>query len=221
MVRAELWSHAARRRCRDGELAFRLIGADPVAVPEAEASEPVVGALARLLQACRGSGTLVMLENPAQAFGTERIPLTEGVRLFALHSDEDVACWDAILSLGQPIYGVRGMVAMEVMTAHPAGIVSALAYGLFTCDEGLSLTGLHEDRAGVAYASDRETTATVVIRGGFESVELHGAAGEQVRYVDRGGEAYVRLVITDRDGNRCWTQPRFVVPAHGGKHGQP
>ncbi len=207
-----LWCHAATWACRDAPLEFRLIGPEELSVPEPEPTEPVVGALARLLQAIKGSGAVLLLGNPAAALGAERILYAEGVRLFSIVRPADEACWDALLAHGQPVYGVRGIVTVEVMTLHPAGVVSALAYGLFTCDEGLSLTGLHEDRAGVAYACDRPTTATVLIRHGFEAAEIRGAADEQVRWLDRGNEAVVRLVINDADGNRCSTQPRFVVP---------
>lgn len=211
-ARCALWTHAATWNCRDAPLEFRILSAEELAVPPMEPSEPVVGALARLLQAVRGSGAIILLGNPASAFGPERILFAEGARLFAIGRPEDEACWDAILSTGQPVYGARGIAAMEVLTAHPAGVLSALSYGLFTCDEGLSLTGLHEDRVGVAYACDRATTAAIIIRGGFEAGEVRGAAGEQVVWKDRGNEAYVRLVISDADGNRCSTQPRFVVP---------
>ncbi len=210
-----LWCHAATWACRDAPLEFRLIGPEPLVVPEPESSEPVVGALARLLQAIKGSGALLLLGNPAAALGAERILYADGVRLFSIVRPEDESCWDALLAYGQPVYGVRGIVSLEASTAHPAGVMSALAYGLFTCDEGLSLTGLHEDRAGVAYACDHATTATVLIRHGFEAAELHGAADQQVRWLDRGNEAVVRLVITDAEGHRCSTQPRFVVPQRG------
>lgn len=211
-VCGNLWSHSATWNCRDAPLTFRLISPEMLIVPEMEPTEPVVGALARLLQAVKGSGALVLLGNPAVALGAERILYAEGVRLFAISQPADEACWDALLAHGQPVYGVRGIVSIEVMTPHPAGVVSALAYGLFTCDEGLSLTGLHEDRAGVAYACACATTATVLIRHGFEAAELRGEAHAQVRWLDRGNEAVVRLVITDATGNRCSTQPRFVVP---------
>ena len=210
-----VWGHAARWQCRDAPLEFRIIGPEPLSLPTAEPSEPTVGALARLQQAIKGSGAIIVLVNPATAFGRERILYADGARLFAIATLADEACWDALLATGQPVYGIRGIASMELMRATAPAVISALAYGLFTCDEGLSLTGLHEDRAGVAYACDRATAATVIIRGGFEAETLRGAPGAQVVRKDRGNEAVVRLVISDADGNRCSTQPRFVVPSAG------
>lgn len=217
MTRVTLWRHAARWACRDAPLDFRLLGAEAIAVPEPEPTEPVVGALARLLRSTRGTGTLIMLVNPFAAVGVENIPVTEGVRLFGVTSDADMRCWDAILSTGQPVYGVCGQTTLDVQSARATSALSALAYGLFTSDTGLSLTGLHEDRAGVVYACDRATTAEVIIKGGFEGGELRGEANAQITWKDRGNEGYVRLAIQDADGNRCLTQPRFVVQArtHG------
>jgi hypothetical protein len=215
-VCGQLWTHAATWACRDAPLSFRLLGPEELQMPEPEPTEPVVGALARLLQTVKGTGAVVLLANPAQALGPQRILFAEGARLFSIARPEDEACWDAMLSQGQPVYGVRGIVSMEVMRPTAPAAISALVYGLFTCDEGLSLTGLHEDRAGVIYACDRPTTAAVIIRHGFEGGTLRGEAGAQVAYRDRGNEAYVRLVISDAAGNRCSTQPRFIVPQRTG-----
>lgn len=210
-----LWSHAASWPCRDALLEFRILGPEPLSLPLLEPSEPTVGALARLQQAIKGSGAIIILVNPATAFGRQRILYADGARLFAITTPEDEACWDALLATGQPVYGIRGIANMEIMRATAPAVISALAYGLFTCDEGLSLTGLHEDRAGIAYACERATEVTVIIRGGFEAEILRGEAGAQVVRKDRGNEAVVRLVISDVDGNRCSTQPRFVVPSAG------
>ena len=213
-----LWRHAARWKCSDAILDFRVLGCEEVPLPEPEPTEPVVGALARLLRWTRGAGTLIMLVNPAEAVGVEHIPVTEGVRLFGVTTEADVRCWDALLSTGQPVYGVAGTATLEVQSLKPTSAISALAYGLFTSDCGLTLTGLHEDRTGVVYACDRPTTASVIIRGGFEGGELRGAASEQVAWKDRGNEGYARLAIHDEAGNFCLTQPRFIVqarPAHG------
>ena len=207
-----LWSAAARWRCRGVELALRVVAAEPLGLPEAEATEPVVGAIARLLQAVSGQGALVILENPATALGPERILFAEGVRLFGIATEADMACWDGMIGTGQPVYGVRGTTTLELDRIHPATAISALAYGLFTSDEGLTLDGLHEDRAGVAYVAPRATSAEVVIRGGFTAGTLTGAAGATVAWKDRGNEVVVRLAISDDAGNRCFTQPRFVVP---------
>jgi hypothetical protein len=217
-VACELWSRRLEWPCRDRLLRVQIIAAEPIALPAAEPSEPVAGAIARLNQALRGSGGLPVLVNPAEAFGAERIALAEGMRLFAIASAEDEACWDAMLTLGQPVYGLRATVACDCRTTHPGAVISALAYGNFTCEEGLSLARLDETPQGVAYATAGDSEAAVIIRGGFEAARLAGHAGS---WRDRGNEAYVRLVVRDGQGT-CWTQPRFVAargPAPTAAHG--
>ena len=212
-VRLQLWRFSARWTCRDAVLDFRILACEEIALPEPEPTEPVVGALARLVRWTRGTGALIMIVNPAEAVGVEHIPMTEGVRLFGVTSEADVRCWDAMLSTGQPVYGVVGTATLEVQSLKPTSAISALAYGLFTSDCGLTLSGLHEDRSGVVYVCDQSTTASVIIRGGFEGGELHGEAGAQVAWKDRGNEGYARLAIVDADGHSCLTQPRFIVQA--------
>ncbi len=209
----ELWSRRLDWRCRDRRLDLQVIAVEPVALPEPEPSEPPESAIARIETAVARTGTLILLRNPSEAFGPGRISFTEGVRLFSIASDADEACWDAMLSLGQPVYGVRGLIACEVLRPHPASVLSALAYGLFVCEEGARLVSLLEDRAGVAWeVADAAAKATVVIRGGYEAAILTGASGS---WKDRGNEGYVRVVVRAGEG-ACWTQPRFIastVPA--------
>lgn len=209
-----LWAMPLVWACREQTLELTVIGAEPLALPAPEPSEPAVGAIARLLKALAGTGALVLLRNPAAAFGVERIAFSDGVRLFAISTEADEACWDAALSLGQPVYGVRGLIACEVWRPHPATVLSALAYGQFTCEEGLRLSGLAEDHVGVRYVAAVDAVGTVIIRHGFEAARLVGSRGD---YRDRGNEAYVRVVVRAA-GGACWTQPRFISPHGGSQH---
>jgi hypothetical protein len=225
-----LWSSVLDWRCQGQLLRLQALAAEPISLPAPEASEPASGAIARLQQALFGSGGLLVLRNPAAAFGAERIALASGVRLFAIGDPADELCWDAALTLGQPVYGLRGVISCTVSSAHPAAVVSALAYGNFCCEEGLRLERLEEDRSGVRLAARQPFTAAVIVRGGFEAARLQGA---EVRWEDQGNEGYVRVVARSA-GGACWTQPRFVAPrrpgapaapagggagGHGGGHG--
>jgi hypothetical protein len=213
-----LWTRVLEWRCRDHILRLQILAAEEIGLPENEESEPVTGAIARLQQALHGSGGLLVLRNASEAFGPGQIALTSGVRLFSITQAQDEACWDAALSLAQPVYALRGTVACECSSSHPAAVISALAYGNFVCEEGLSLERLDEDRTGVRVVAGEPIDATVIIRGGFEAARLHGP---DVRWEDRGNESYVRLVVRSATGT-LWTQPRFVGPRTGqtgGAHG--
>jgi hypothetical protein len=217
-----LWTSVLEWRCQEQLLQLQALAAEPISLPAHEPSEPAVGAIARLQQALCGSGGLLVLRNPAAAFGAERIALASGVRLFAIGAPADELCWDAALSLSQPVYGLRGVISCTVGSAHPAAVISALAYGNFCCEEGLRLERLEEDQVGVRLAAGHAFAAAVIVRGGFEAARL---AGTEVRWDDHGNEGYVRVVARSTTG-ACWTQPRFVAPrqpgraaGHGGQGG--
>jgi hypothetical protein len=210
-----LWSAPLRWTCRGTLLDLRVIAAEAVVLPDAEPSEPVESAVARVLQAIAGQGALLAVLNVGEAFGPDRITFTEGVRLFAISTPADVGCWDAALSRGLPVYGLRGTIAADVLTPRPTGVISALAYGLFLCEEGLRLTHFNEDRAGLTWTcAESDAVATVVARGGFEIATIPGPTGS---WQDLGNEAYVRVVVRRGDG-ACWTQPRFISPKKSGTH---
>ncbi|HEX3135408.1 MAG TPA: hypothetical protein VHX44_17725 [Planctomycetota bacterium] len=207
-VACTLWTHVVRWRCKDAELAIQVIAPEAIDLPIAEASEPAPGALARLTQALMGSGGLLLLRNPALAFGAQRIAFSQGVRLFAIADAANEACWDAMLSLGQPVYGVRGIIACACRTAHPGAVISALAYGTFTCEEGLAVSVLDESRQGVKWTLPAAADTAVIVRDGFEAGRISGTTGE---WQDRGSEGFVRLVMRSPVGT-AWTQPRFIAP---------
>ncbi len=211
----ELWTARFHSVCAGRRLDARIIATAPIDAPVHEPSEPVSGAIARLVAATRGRQALVAVMNPAEALGAERIAFADGVRLFGIGTAEDETSWDAMLTLGLPVWGWRGTMVLDAQHATVSSAWSAIAFGLFHAAEGTPLAALDEDRAGVAWqSSDPSATTTAIIRGGFEDGRL-GAAG---RRADRGNEVYVRLVIRSSFGD-CWTQPRFIVPARRGLHG--
>lgn len=203
----QLWHARLQWLCRDVPLDLRVLAAEPVPLPAAEPSEPAPGAIARCVRACAGRHALLLLANPATALGTARIALAEGVRLMAIATPEDEACWDAMLALGQPCYGVRGSVAVDVMRPDPLGILTALAFGSFQSGEGLE-AAISESPNHVSWTCDEAVSAEVIGRSGFPLASQTGRSG---RYDDRGNEGVVRVVL--RAGERaCWTQPRFIAP---------
>jgi hypothetical protein len=210
-----LWSGRIDWDCRDARLRAAILATEPCAMPEREPSEPVPGALARLLAAVRGRRALVLLIDPVEALGPERIGLAEGVRLLGVAGEGGLACWDRALTLGLPMYGVRGTVACDLVRPTPANVLGSLGFGAFTCEEGLVPAELSEDPHGVAWRLPTPGEASVVVRGGFEAARIVGAAGS---WRDAGSEGYVRIEFA-AGGGRCWTQPRFVAPRRDHGHG--
>lgn len=207
-VATALWSHVLSWNSSSGVMDMQILAPEPIAVPNGEPSEPPAGAIARLTQAMIGNGGLLMLRNPAAIFGPERILFAAGVRLFAITQPADENCWDTILSHGQPVYGVRGTVACATRTAHPGAVISALAYGTFTCEENLAVAKLDESRNGVHWELPTDAETSVIVRDGFEAGRIAGRSGH---WNDKGSESYVRLVMRSVDGC-AWTQPRFIAP---------
>ena len=204
----DLWHARLQWTCQGVPLDLRVFAPEALDLPAPEASEPVPGALARCVRACAGHGALLLLGNPAEALGVQRIALAEGVRLMAISTPEDEACWDALLALGQPCYGVRGLISVEVLRPRPANLLSALSFGVFYASAGVDPLSLDESPRHVAWQCSETVTAEVIGRAGFTLAQSSGMTG---RYDDRGNEGTVRVVL--RAGDRaCWTQPRFVAP---------
>lgn len=203
-----LWHKRLNWTCDGTPLDLRVLAAEPVTLPEPEASEPVPGALARCVLACAGSGALLLLANPAAALGAGRIALAEGIRLMAIADPADEACWDALLALGQPCYGVRGVLHVEVLRAQPASVISALSFGVFHASDGLDPGVIEESPRHVAWSCNEPVEAEVLGRAGFPLARSSGPSG---RYDDRGNEGVVRVVLR-AGGRSCWTQPRFIAP---------
>lgn len=203
-----LWHARLAWTCRGTPLDLRVFAPEPLRLPEPEASEAVPSAIARCVRACAGHGALLLLANPAAALGPEHIALAEGVRLMAIADEADEACWDAMLALGQPCYGVRGTLAVEVLRPRPANLLSALSFGVFYAADGLEPTSLDESPRHVAWSCSETVGAEVIGRQGFTLARIDGHSG---RYDDRGNEGVIRVVL--RTGGRtCWTQPRFIAP---------
>lgn len=205
--------------CADGRLDATVIGAGPLPSPAGDASEPTAAAIARLVHVARAADAILALDHPAIALGPERMALAQGVRLFGITTDADEACWDAALSAGLPVYGLRGGLRIDLGAARrrdATAALLALAYGLFTCGEDLHPTMLEETRSGVAWRFPQPVTTRVIVRDGFEADRHTGAAGA---WRDRGTEGYVRLVFS-RDDRCCWSQPRLVMagPTAGASH---
>lgn len=206
-----LWRARRRWTCRDAPLACCILAAEPFALPDEVADLPAASALAQALQACAAHGALLILANPAEAFGAQRIGWASGVRALAIGNAEEEACWDALLSLGQPCYGVAGRLVVTVLRPRPANVLSALSFGAFWSCAGLEPLAIEESPRHIAWRCPEAVEAEIVARQGFVVARQRGCEG---RYEDTGREGYVRAVLRGPSGT-CWTQPRFVMPRAG------
>lgn len=206
---AALWRQRLEWMCDGRRLDLWVIAVEPVSLPEPEPTEPVPGAIARVLSHIRGNHVLTLLANPAEALGVADIRHAQGIRMFAIATEADRACWDAALGSGHIVYGIAGDAVCEVTTPRPASVISALAYGGYVACDGLVPTSLLEDRKGVTWEFATDTQVTVIIKNGFEAQRFQGKNGQ---WVDRGSEGCVRLEATAASG-QCWTQPRFIAAA--------
>jgi len=203
-----LWHARLDWQCRGTSLDLRVLAPEPLVLPSPEPSEAVPGAIARCVRACAGNGGLLLLANPAIALGPDRIALAEGIRLMAIADAADEACWDALLALGQPCYGVRGTLTVDVLRPRAANLLSALSFGAFYASEGLEPITLEESPRHVAWSCAEAVSAEVLGRNGFALATTTGMSG---RYDDHGNEGVIRVALHAGD-RRCWTQPRFVAP---------
>lgn len=205
-----LWGAEVAANCQGTPLRLQVLAPDPIPLPVVDGL-PVPAALAAILHACQGQGGLIHLRNPSATLGDGQIAYAEGIRLFGITSEADEASWDALLSLGQPTYGMRGRLRIDASSAHPAAVISALAFGCFVCEDGLELASLHEDRSGVQWAvvdPGSPVSAQIIVKGGFTLAVVPGLSGS---YVDQGREGYARVVVA-AGGCRLWTQPRLIAP---------
>ena len=215
-IQAELFAWVDAWTCADARLDALVLAPEAFSTPQAEASEPVAGAIARLARLAQNVGGVLAIRNPSTALGADRVALAQGVRLFGIGCAQDEACWDAALSAGLPVYGVRDQLRIDVSQARrrdAGAVLLSLAYGLFTCGDGLQPEQLVEDRGGVAWRFAETVATAVMVKGGFEADRINADHGS---WRDRGSEGYVRLVA-EAGERRCWTQPRLVMP--GATHG--
>jgi hypothetical protein len=208
-----------RAEVSNGRLAVTALAAAPLPpLPLPVGDEPVESVLAGWVAVARYPRGVLILHDPQAALGRERMPHALGCAAIALDAPGAESCWDAALSVGVPIYGVTGTIVAEAGRGGPVGLVAALAYGLFRCENGLALSSLREDRRGVAWQCPGAVAGRVIVRGGYEASVLSGEAGN---WQDRGNEGFVRVVIDGPAGPAVWLQPRMVMPLPAGGVGCP
>lgn len=178
-----------------------------------------------------GSGALAMLNHPVWVIGwtLEEIRPLSGVSLIEIYNGSGEAqgyhdyqvLWDGLLSEGRLWYGVasddahepfeigKGWIMVQAASLDQAGIKKAMEDGSFYASTGVELCRL-DNVGGVIRIESRngETVSFIGNRGVLKHME--GPFGE---YTVEGGDTYVRVVVTGKNGIKAWTQPLFWAAA--------
>ena len=140
--------------------------------------------------------------------------------------------WDYLLTKGKRIYGIavddahhfkgefaadranpgRGWVVVRAGRLDPREIMTSLEAGRFYASSGVELDSLS--------VTSRQMLIAIKRRGDFKfTTEFIGRDGAVLRktganpavYRLKGGESYVRAVVTNSGGEKAWIQPVFVT----------
>lgn len=192
--------------CRDGALRVYCLSMDELAPPQAESTEPRIAALARLGQWARAHDAQLVIDGLDQYDESFYQHITV-CRFLMIHNQQDIAVWDRVLSMGLPIFGMRGALHCLVRTPSVLSAFQALLFGSFYASDGLSISLDEQPHACRITSQDgKALQARVIVRGGMELKELSGA---DIDWKDSGQEGYVRFELQS-DQAQAWTQPRFV-----------
>lgn len=141
------------------------------------------------------------------------------------------AIWDTLLTRGKVVWGVgsddthdiyktegddlarpgQAWIVVRADTLTPEAITTSLRQGRFYASNGVTLTDVSASDTTIALVIRRTGNARYRTRFiGKAGRMLAEVPGLTPAYRLRGGEGYVRAVITDSNGAQAWTQPVFV-----------
>jgi len=190
--------------------------------------EPIGKPPAVFIQEAIDSGAMVMLNHPVWTIGwtlSDTLPLA-GVSLIEIYNTscelqgyhDTQALWDSLLSAGRLWYGVasddahrdyeigHGWIMIQAATLDQANIRQGMENGSFYASTGIELARL-DYTGGVVYIESRNGE-TIDFIGQNGSLLLR-TAGPFGQYSVQGGDSYVRVVVTGKNGIKAWTQPLF------------
>ena len=157
------------------------------------------------------------------SLGADDLYPIENLRFMEVHnavtSDFDEDEWDALLSMGKPIYGIAsddchdlyaqsglGWVVVQAPALTLENILDAMNAGEFYSSTGVILNDYSADGGRMIVDSRNGDLIEFIGQGGtvFSSV-----SGSYAEYVYQGTESYVRSRITNSVGEYAWCQPVF------------
>ena len=203
----ELFVSSQQWQCRDGILSFSVCAEQAVNIPDAEATEPMAAALARIGRHIQVQQAHLIIEDVA-ALPEDFYQHLSGCRFLRLRTAADLQIWDKLLSLGLPIFAWSDHLMCLSMGTDASAAFQSILFGSFYCHDAVTLDmdeGPHHCTITVQGEADCQTR--VIVRGGYELQQLSGNA---IDWKDSGQEGYVRFEIQAGAG-WAWTQPRFVA----------
>jgi hypothetical protein len=155
---------------------------------------------------------------------------TKGLNHFEIFNGDNPqdtpACerlWDSILSIpgGRLVYAVasddnhykkskvgRGWIMVDSPSLTKENIEQSIRKGNFYASTGIFLTKLNFDERSVSVVSENGTKISFIGKNGKILKTVNSASAS---YQIRGDEFYVRVKITNAEGNAAWIQP-FIIP---------
>lgn len=140
------------------------------------------------------------------------------------------AMWDFVLTGGRRIYGIavddahsfkefgprysnpgRGWVMVKARELSSESVINALDHGDFYASTGVELEDVEKLQNGlrIKVAEERHIRFTIDFIGA-EGKLLNRTFDNPAEYRLKGGEKYVRAVVTDSNANQAWVQPVFA-----------
>lgn len=143
---------------------------------------------------------------------------------------DDRTLWDSLLTANKKIYGVasddahafvdiaHGWIQVRTDSLTKDSILSAIKNGNFYSSTGIVLSDIRYDGKVISIESTNGDEIKFIGKNGQI---LKTAEGKSADYNIDGSELYVRTEITNKNGQKAWTQPVFIsnkIPA--GESGQ-
>ena len=212
-----IWTQVGTWQAGTVSWQWRVYAAAPYQIPEDPHCGSMAESFAYLLQACPGA--LIMMYNHHEVVSVDTLAMLQGMRFFALGSDEQEQSWDQALSRGMPVYGLAGRARVHLRRASKArgqDVLSAFGFGLYVCGDEFP-EWYEESHNHVAWRSAAQ--ARLIGWGGYEYA-VHDSG--EYRWQDKGQERYLRVQWQWSHGHRCWAQPRMIMQqaADSGQGGQ-
>ena len=182
------------------------------------------GSIQQNVDAVLGQGGVSHLNHPSYNYLTvDDIYPVVGLKHMEIHNaltdDWEEALWDALLTMGKPLYGVASddchalysqsghawvVVRAPVLTRNE--ILAAMDTGDYYASTGIVLDDYSAD--DVAIVVDSQNGELIEFVGANGQV-LHAVSDAYAEYLFTGSETYVRARITNVGNDYGWTQPHY------------